>query len=119
VFDKRMALEQCLGNEELLRKMSARFLQTVPSLVETIERSAISQDADGLRRAAHTLKGAAASMCARATATAALALEKTGKEERLAGAGELIMTLKAELKRLNDELAVTAEATHEEGRGPL
>jgi PAS domain S-box-containing protein len=119
VFDRHMALEQCLGSEELLRKMAVRFVQTVPVLVETIERSAALQDAHALRRAAHTLKGAAASLCARATAAAAFALEKTGKEERLAGADVLLATLKTELNRLNEELSTAADVTQTEDKGTL
>jgi PAS domain S-box-containing protein len=117
VFDGEKALEQCLGNEELLRKMAVRFVETVPGLLKSIGDAVASGDAPGVRKAAHTLKGAAASMCATASSAVAFSLEKAGRDGVLDGAPDLLAQLTTEVQRLNNELSALAEVTLEEGRG--
>jgi PAS domain S-box-containing protein len=117
VFDFDKALEQCLGNEELLRKMAARFIETVPGLLKSIGDAVAAGDGPTLRKSAHTLKGAAASICATASSTVALALEKAGRDGTLDGVPDLFAQLTTEIQRLNHELSELAEVTPAEGRG--
>ena len=76
-----------------------------------------SGDAWALRTSAHTLKGAAASICATAASTVAFALEKAGRDGTLDGVPDLVAQLTTEVQRLNLELSTLAEATPAEGRG--
>ena len=117
VFDPAKALEQCLGNEDLLRKMAVRFMETVPALLKNISDAAEARDASTLRKAAHTLKGAAASICATASSSVAFTLEKAGRDGQLDGVPDLVAQLTTEIDRLNRELSTLAEVTLEEGRG--
>ena len=117
VFDHEKALEQCLGSDELLKKMAVRFIETVPGLVALITDATAGGDAPALRRSAHTLKGAAASICATAVSTVAFALEKAGRDGTLDAVPDLVAQLTTEVQRLNHELSALAEVTLAEGRG--
>jgi HPt (histidine-containing phosphotransfer) domain-containing protein len=63
-----------------------------------------SGDADGLRRAAHTLKGAAGNMSAKRLFEAALTLERLGAAGRLEAARAAWRTLSAEAVQVMDAL---------------
>jgi CheY-like chemotaxis protein len=117
VFDQEKALEQCLGSDELLRKMAARFIETMPGLLAQITGAAMNGDALALRKSAHTFKGAAASICATASSSVAFALEKAGRDGTLDGVESLVAQLTTEVQRLNRELSALAEVTPAEGRG--
>ena len=103
-FDRNALLEQCMGNEDLLRRMASKYLETVPSLVHDIEEAVAREDCQALRRAAHTLKGASGSICAQRMFDESWKLEMLGKDNHCDGAARHIEALKAELLLLEDVL---------------
>lgn len=84
-----------------MQQLSDAFRQEYPPLVQQIRQGIDTQDAESLRRAAHTLKGSAASLGAVPLSQAALELEQFGRNGTLTqdAAGE-----RAALQRLEQEL---------------
>ncbi|ACB95581.1 response regulator [Beijerinckia indica] len=109
VLDWEGALRN-LGDEALLREMAAMFLDECPKLMRAIDTAIASNDAPELRRAAHTLKGSAHVIGARAVAQAALALEAIGREGQLQAAPSVRGDLETELARLPAALHEAAGA---------
>ncbi len=74
------------GDRELLREIAAAVLEEAPRLLSELRTATIEGDADGLRRAAHTLKASLRYLGAADLAGQALALELCGREGRVADA---------------------------------
>jgi HPt (histidine-containing phosphotransfer) domain-containing protein len=102
-FDPRAALDQLGGEESFLAEIIGLFLEDLPTRLEEVRRTLQEGDALGLRRAAHTLKGAAANLCAGGACAAAQELESAAASGDLAaGPGAL--------RRLEQELAILVPA---------
>ena len=97
-------LDRADGDHELLAELAEVFSASSTELVSEIRRAMSDGDAEALRRAAHTLKGAASSLSAAAVAEAALRLENIGRQGHLAEASGALATLEAEIKRLEPAL---------------
>ena len=67
------------GNETMMQQLSDAFRQEYPLLVRQIQQGVEARDAESLRRAAHTLKGCAASLGALPLSQAAQELERLGR----------------------------------------
>jgi len=93
IFDRPKAIEQCMGSEEMLARMASKYLETTPPLLASIGDAIAQHDAERLRIAAHTLKGAAGTLCGPGVAAAALALEKIGRSGVLDAAGRALDAL--------------------------
>lgn len=82
-----MLVEQVLSqveqDRELLGKVVEIFVDTAPDLLNDLRKAAIDADADALRRAAHSLKGAAANICAEPMRATAYTLEQMGQDSAL------------------------------------
>ena len=78
-----MLLEQALDQVEqdraLLDEVVENFVDTAPDLLDDLRKAANGADADALRRAAHSLKGAAANICAEPMRATADTLEQMGQ----------------------------------------
>lgn len=57
IFDRKTALEQMGGDEELMVELVELFLEDLPERLQEIEAALAAGDAEALSRAAHTLKG--------------------------------------------------------------
>ena len=88
------------GDEELVRDIVGLFLEDYPVRMAAIQSAIDSGQADGIRRAAHALKGGASTMSAFAVAEAAGRIEASGEAGDLASVGELFAELTAEMERL-------------------
>jgi len=77
------AIEALGGDHELYHEVLALFINDLDSLVHNVHRAVAESDIDTLRSVAHTLKGAAANVCAEPTRQAAESLEQ------LAGTGNV------------------------------
>ena len=108
VLDWDGALRHLDNNEELLRELAAMFLDECPKLMAAIETAQSSGDASELRRAAHTLKGSADVVGARAAATAASRLEELGRDGELEAVPNAQRMLAAEVSRLRPVLRKAA-----------
>lgn len=82
-----MLLEQALDQVEqdrvLLGEVVEVFVDTAPDLLEDLRKAATDADASALRRAAHSLKGAAANICAEPMRATAHTLEQMGQDSSL------------------------------------
>ena len=99
-FHRDAALERLGGDEELLAEVVGLFLADTPGQVAEIRRAVEARDAELLRRAAHTLKGAAGYVGGVPAAEAAHALEMIGASGDLAAAPAALLTLEHEAGRL-------------------
>ena len=105
IFDREAALEQMGGDEELLVELVEVFLEDLPERLREIREAVARADADGLQRAAHTLKGSVGNFAARAVYETALELENVGKSGDLQSAGEVCARLNAQIDLLKAALA--------------
>ena len=109
----RTAAESAAGNGEvvdpkvlaefreldMLNEMVEAFLEEAPTLLTQIKNSIVQNDADALRRAAHTLKGSGGNMGARIVQKISLTLEQKGRAGTTEGAADLMPTLEREYER--------------------
>ena len=79
-----------------------------PPLIEKISVAIRSEDAPGLKAAAHSLKGAAANLGARALADACSELERQGRDGELAGAPALLEVVQTQYRRVHNALSEEA-----------
>jgi signal transduction histidine kinase/DNA-binding response OmpR family regulator/HPt (histidine-containing phosphotransfer) domain-containing protein len=96
------------GDRELLADMARLFVEDAPRTIDRIREALDARNADALRRAAHTLKGAAANFEATELVTAARALEeigRTGQFDEQAAAWRVLMI---EMDRLMSLLTAVA-----------
>jgi CheY-like chemotaxis protein/HPt (histidine-containing phosphotransfer) domain-containing protein len=99
-FDLGTALATAGGSMETLRDVAAVFQEQVPLLLEELRAGLGSGDPAAVRRAAHTIKGAAAIFGADVVAGAAADIEQRARGGELEGATELML----ELERATDRL---------------
>jgi HPt (histidine-containing phosphotransfer) domain-containing protein len=103
--DLTAVLERIGGDEDLLRELTGIYLDDEARLLEEAARAVSAGDADGVRRSAHTLKGAVSNFSASAAWAAAQALETAGREGRMDEAPRLLDALHVELARVRHALA--------------
>ena len=104
-FDEADLLERVEGDTELLREIVGLFLEDSPRLMAEVQAAVAAQDAQALRRAAHTLKGAASNFGAAAVVAAAFELESMGRTGDVAAAAPVCDRLAAALVALEAALA--------------
>ncbi len=104
VLDLERALSRLAGDEEMFGELAEIFLRESPRWMALLEKSVADEDAAGVFRAAHDLKGSTDVFCAAAAVKAAQHMEKMGREEQLAGADEALGALKAEIVWVRNEL---------------
>ena len=108
VFDRQSALERLGEDEELLREITAYFLEDSEKLLETIDTGAAAGDWPGVRVAAHSLKGLAANFSARPATDAARELEQAAAAPDLGRVPTLVAALRQEVERLRRGLTAYA-----------
>lgn len=111
-LNSAVALERLGGDEELLREVAQLFLEEYPVLVSQIRAAVAAGDADGLQRAAHSLKGSVSNFGADAAYHAAFALELIGRNREMNQASTGMMALEDALEYIHPalvELASQAE----------
>ncbi|MFA6110531.1 MAG: Hpt domain-containing protein [Candidatus Latescibacterota bacterium] len=110
IVDWEMAQEQVGDDLVVLKEVIGVLLDTCPGMTQEIRQAIEAGDAPGLRRAAHTLKGAVAVLAAAPAAAAALTLENLGRETALDRAPAALAVLEREVSRLVLELRARLEA---------
>ncbi|MFH1135865.1 MAG: response regulator [Pseudomonadota bacterium] len=89
-LDYRRAIEEFEGDEEFLREVITGFLEIVRDQIVKLKKALKENDAETVRREAHSIKGGAANLTADDLAGAASELEEIGKTGDLsAGEGAL------------------------------
>jgi CheY-like chemotaxis protein len=98
-------LEQCAGSAELVERVERIFMQQASTMVNAVRVSIDAGDADELRRAAHTLKGAVGALCAKGSYEASLRLEMIGRSGSLEQAKDAFADLMNEVEAVKKFLA--------------
>ena len=100
-WNKAFALEQTAGDEELLQELLVLFKDSSASDLEQLRQAVANEDAEGVMRAAHSLKGASASLGVEGIRQLATEMETDGRnnsvavaQENLAAMAELLNQLK-------------------------
>ncbi|MCK5558236.1 MAG: response regulator, partial [Candidatus Hydrogenedentes bacterium] len=96
--------ERLDGDVEFLREIMQEFLDFAPEQLECIRAGIKSGDAASVERAAHTLKGSAATINAERVRATALRLEEIGRAWNLSAAEATLAQLEAEFRRVQDFL---------------
>jgi HPt (histidine-containing phosphotransfer) domain-containing protein len=94
-----------LGGDDFLAELINAFLADAPNLLATLRRSLEQDDADDLRRAAHTLKSNGATFGAEEFSELCRELEERAKNGQLGGADELANRIEQEYARVEKALA--------------
>ena len=104
VFDPGVALIRTGHDLELLTELIEIFLADCPWRMAELQEAIALSDAQGLERAAHKLKGAAAVFDARSVVEAAEQLESLGRQNNVSAAGETLSHLGREIAKLTHAL---------------
>jgi CheY-like chemotaxis protein/HPt (histidine-containing phosphotransfer) domain-containing protein len=94
-----------LGGDDFLAEVVDAFLADAPTLLATLRRSLDEEDADELRRAAHTLKSNGSTLGAGAFSELCRELEQRAKTGQLTGASGLVDRIEHEYTHLQEALA--------------
>jgi len=103
-FNTNELLRRVQGNDDLLAELVRLFLDDAPKQIKEIHSAVRDGAASRLEYAAHSLKGSAASLGARALAEAARKLELRGRDKQVDGAEADLAALDREWDRLKLEL---------------
>jgi two-component system, sensor histidine kinase and response regulator len=104
IIDRAVILDRVGGDEELLREITAIFMEEYPSLIHEIEVAVHDSDAKRLEKAAHSLKGSVANFGAHRATQAAYRLETLGRRGELGDASVALNDLLFEFHQLQPAL---------------
>jgi two-component system, sensor histidine kinase and response regulator len=104
VFNRQECLERVGGDEELLEEMLQTFMKYTPGQLQRMRQAWEAGDVARMQGEAHSLKGAAGSISARALKNVALELELVGKDCPRDQAGVLLTAIIQEFNRLQEVL---------------
>lgn len=104
-LDLAAVMARLNGDGELLAEVAGLYLEDEPSMVAALEAAVGQGDAEGIRRAAHAIKGSVANFGAARAHAAALALEQAGRNGDLLYAPALFDALRTELAAVHQALA--------------
>jgi two-component system sensor histidine kinase/response regulator len=113
-LDREAVMRRLGGDRELFADVTRLFLEDCPVRVAAIKAAIDAHDADGLRTAAHALKGVAANLSAGGLFEAARFLEGLGAESRLEPAEAAWQRLSAEAAGVMDALLQTDDLAIQE-----
>lgn len=111
-IDIEAALARLRGDLDLLLGMAQFYEEDSPGLLATIDQSATSGELFEVQRAAHTLKGLAATFDAHRVVAAARDIETSAKEGDAESLPDQIACLKEEAERLAAALAELRTTGH-------
>ena len=104
-IDRVSLLERVEGDQELLTEMIHLFQEDAPNLLAAMRDALQRGDMAVLERSAHSLKGAAGNLSAKATAAAALQLENDARNKDAESAKGSLVEVERALKHLLPALA--------------
>ena len=104
LIDEEALLERVAGDPAFLATMVGIFVADAPTRLDAIRAGLQQADAQGVERAAHSLKGALATMAADTAAAAASQLEQLGRAGTLEGAAEVLTALEQQVEAVTAAL---------------
>ena len=99
-WDRNFALEQAGDDEEILAELLELFRQSARADLDKIKAGAADKNPVAMGEAAHSIKGAAASLGVEAVRVVAHEVEKAGRGGDLAGALQSLPALEQLLRQL-------------------
>jgi PAS domain S-box-containing protein len=105
LIDRVSLLERVEGDQELLTEMIHLFQEDAPNLLTAMRDALQRGDMAVLERSAHSLKGAVSNLSAKATAAAALQLEKDAKNKDAEAAKKSLAEVERAVEHLLPALA--------------
>ena len=105
VFDVEQALAAVDHDRELLQELTELFAEDADDMMAEIEKSIESADIETLGRAAHTLKGAVATIGGRALADVARRIEEKARDQDTTGLAVLAVEIRAAFDAFRAALA--------------
>jgi HPt (histidine-containing phosphotransfer) domain-containing protein len=102
LWNKAFALEQTAGDEELLEELLILFTDSSASDLELLRKAIAADDAAGVVRAAHSLKGASASLGIEGIRQVSMLMESDGRNNSVTVARENLATLTELLDQLKN-----------------
>jgi CheY-like chemotaxis protein len=115
--DEGALLARVGGDKRLLTQLVKLFLTDCPRMMSKIDKAVNRGDAEGLRLAAHSLKGSVGNFAAPAAYEAARRLEEMAREGDLSHVQEAWLSLESEIIRLEPALASTLKSPGRKPRG--
>ncbi len=109
VMDISSALKRLGNDRDLFHEIVQIYLEDAPGLLDSARRALTAEDASGLRRAAHSLKGLTATLGAENAVSAALHVEQLAAAGDLSSSGEPLEQLTCRLAELNETLLTYRE----------
>ena len=100
MIDIRIALRNSDGDSDLLHQMAELFIDEGPNQLQAVETMIRQGDCEGVRAAAHTLKGSFSIFGAASAQAAAARIEQVGASGDLTDVGEAWESLADEFRRL-------------------
>ncbi|MBU0673366.1 MAG: Hpt domain-containing protein [Proteobacteria bacterium] len=88
-WNREFALDQSGNDEEMLKELLELFHSSSGSDLERIKAAVAASDPEGLMQAAHSMKGAAASLGIEGVRSLAEELEKTGRQGGIAATADV------------------------------
>jgi len=92
-WNKAFALEQTADDEELLEELLVLFKDSAASDLELLRQAIATDDAAGVVRAAHSLKGASASLGIEGICQLSMIMESDGRNNSVTVARENLAAL--------------------------
>lgn len=102
LWNKAFALEQTGGDEELLEELLILFTDSSASDLELLRQAVAAGDAAGVVRAAHSLKGASASLGIEGIRQVSTLMENDGRHNSIKVAKDNLATLTELLDQLRN-----------------
>jgi two-component system sensor histidine kinase/response regulator len=99
LFDSEEFGDSLMGNEVLARRVIGRFVDNMPRQLALLATAVSDGDAPQVRMMAHSIKGAAASVCGPEMTNASWKLEQQGRDGNLTAAPEAMVELSASFDR--------------------
>jgi CheY-like chemotaxis protein len=100
VFDRAGMLGRLMDDEELVKAVTDGFLLDIPKQIEKLREYLAAGEVEGVKRQAHTIKGASSNVGGERLRAVAFAMEKKGGEGELETVRALIPALEHEFKLL-------------------
>jgi CheY-like chemotaxis protein len=107
-LDKIRALSQ-VGGDVLVQKVIAAYVGDTPRQFETLLKAVRGEDADTVRRVAHSLKSASANVGADTLARLCKDLEQLGRSASILGAADLLSDMEQEFQAVRHSLNAMLE----------
>jgi len=106
VIDRQGSMERLDNDEELWNEIRTIWIEDVPQMLRNVRDALEAGNADGLRRAAHALKGASSNVGTVRVAEQARTIEATALEGNWSIQAEHVAKLGEEVERALEVLAL-------------